>query len=218
MMRQVIDQTRILLKDVGEFLHGQAGQVLQKSAMVGTMCAGGFSHPKEDHQGQKGRSRSRTSRNRKGASSARNTRGETARKRAGRHGRVAEEIGTRQGTIREGRRLLRRSWKARSRRSGKATSDQLKPALQKASAAGRSMPPAVLYHPHKKGAGEPLVGALRRCGRWSSQNGQSASHSGSITTLMKLAARAMFASSKSSAIMPGTEWTIRSIRSWGRAL
>ena len=43
MMRQVIDQTRILLKDVGEFLHGQAGQVLQKSAMVGTMCAGGFS-------------------------------------------------------------------------------------------------------------------------------------------------------------------------------
>jgi hypothetical protein len=29
---------------------------------------------------------------------------------------------------------------------------------------------------------------------------------------------AVVASSKSSAIMPGTEWTIRSINSWGRAL
>jgi hypothetical protein len=70
----------------------------------------------------------------------------------------------------------------------------------------------------KRGAGEPLASPPALCDVSACQNGQSASHSGSITTLMKLAARAMFASSKSSAIMPGTEWTIRSIRSWGSAL
>lgn len=185
--------------------------------------------PKGYHHVQERTCQNRMTGKRQGASSAGNTRGETARKRAGRQPRVDAKIGSRQGAVREGRRLLRRPCKARSRRSGETPAGKLKAALQKASAAGvpkvtacirrQSRGPRLCFiQIRKKGAGEPLSGALRRCGRGSSQNGQSASHSGSITTLMKLAARAMFASSKSSAIMPGTEWTIRSMRSCGSAL
>jgi hypothetical protein len=101
--------------------------------------------------------------------------------------------------------------------------EKLKPVSQETSTAGVYClhPPAELcfiWTRKKRGRRAPQTSPpALRC-FWSCQNGQSASHSGSITTLMKLAARAMFASSKSSAIMPGTEWTIRSIRSWGSAL
>ena len=64
--------------------------------------------------------------------------------------------------------------------------------------------PAVLCYEEKKGPESPRAELPGRADVGMSQNGQSASKSGSITTLMKLAACAMFASSKSSAIMPGT--------------
>lgn len=62
---------------------------------------------------------------------------------------------------------------------------------------------ALLFRSKKRGRRAPS-GLPGRTGVGMFQNGQSASKSGSITTLMKLAARAMFASSKSSAIIPGT--------------